>query len=155
MNVFTRLKIEGAVLMPARTPLYGFTGECVRIVSIVCLQITVGDGPKRATRMVEFIVVDRPSIYNIILGRPTLNALKAVVSTYHLAIKFPIPNGIGVFRGNQEGAKKCYMAVVNKMCRKALEPAIVTTIFKRLSDLDPQIPEEEVWAHPVEDLIPY
>lgn len=53
------------------------------------------------------------------------------------------------------------------MCHKAHESIIVTTIFKvdeintpdkemkRLSDLDPQIPKEEVQAHPVEDLIPY
>ena len=27
--------------------------------------------------------------------------------------------------------------------------------IKRLSDLDPRIPEEEVRAHPVEDLVPY
>ena len=114
--------------------------------------------------MVEFIVVDRPSVYNVILGRPTLNALKAVVSTYHLAMKFPTSDGIGVFRGNQEGARKCYMEAVNKVCRKA--PATVAAILmvdeadtpsgvKRLSDLDPRLPDEEVRALPVEDLVPY
>ena len=66
----------------------------------------IGDGPERVTRMVQFIVVDRPSVYNIILGRPTLNVLKAIVSTYHLAMKFPIGSRVSVFRGNQEGARK-------------------------------------------------
>ena len=102
-----------------------------------------------------------------ILGRPTLNALKAMVFAYHLAMKFPTPSGIGVFRGNQEGARKCYIEAVNKVCRKTLEPIIVVAIFtvdevdapnkevKRLSDLDPWMPKEEIRAHPVEALVPY
>ncbi|GMN39714.1 hypothetical protein TIFTF001_008941 [Ficus carica] len=167
MDAFTRLQIEEAVLTPARTPLYGFDGECVRAAGTVCLSIIVGDGQERAIRMVEFIVVDRPSVYNIILGRLILNALKSVVSTYHLAMKFPTPGGVGLFRGNQEGARKCYVEAVNKVCRKAPEPITVATIFtvdeidapdgeiKHLSDLDPRIPEEEIRAHPVKDLVPH
>ncbi|GMN65311.1 hypothetical protein TIFTF001_034391 [Ficus carica] len=49
MDAFTRLRIEGVVLTLARTPLYGFAGECVRVAGIVCLPITIGDGPKRVT----------------------------------------------------------------------------------------------------------
>ncbi|GMN65242.1 hypothetical protein TIFTF001_034313 [Ficus carica] len=97
MDAFSRLKIKGATLTPAKTPLYGFVGDCVHAAGTVRLPVTIGDGQEKATRMVEFIVVDRPSVYNVILGRPTLNALKAVVSTYHLAMKFPVGNGIGVF----------------------------------------------------------
>ena len=167
MDAFARLKIEGAVLTPAQTPLYGFSGECVRAAGTVNLPVTIGDGLERVTRMVEFIVVDRPSVYNVILGRPTLNAIKAVVSTYHLAMKFPTSGGVGVFQGNQEGARKCYMEAVNKVCRKAPASITVATVFTvdeveapsgevtRLSDLDPRIPEEEIRAHPVEDLVPY
>ncbi|GMN46038.1 hypothetical protein TIFTF001_015224 [Ficus carica] len=159
MDAFTRLKIEGVVLTPTRTLLYGFVGEYVQAAGTVCLPITVENGPERATRMVEFIVVDRSTVYNIILGRPTLNALKAVVSTYHLAMKFSIPSKIEVFRGNQEGARKCYMEAVNKVYRKTPGPDAVVTIFKVdevdtpdgeikcLSDLDPQIPDEEIRAH--------
>lgn len=81
--------------MPARTSLYGFVGECVRAAGTVCLPITVRDGPEKVTRMVEFLVVDRPYIYNIILGRPILNALKVVVSMYYPAMKFPNPTRVG------------------------------------------------------------
>ncbi|GMN29278.1 hypothetical protein TIFTF001_046327 [Ficus carica] len=109
MDAFSRLRIEGAVLTPTRTPLYGFVGECVCAAGTVRLPVTIGDGPERVTRMVELIVVDRPSVYNVILRRSTLNALKAVVFTYQLAMKFPTGSGVGVFRGNQEGARKCYM----------------------------------------------
>ncbi|GMN52407.1 hypothetical protein TIFTF001_021552 [Ficus carica] len=59
------------------------------------------------------------------------------------------------------------MEAVNKVCRKAPAPITVATVFTvdeaeapsgdvaRLSDLDPRIPEEEIRAHPVEDLLPY
>ncbi|GMN49655.1 hypothetical protein TIFTF001_018818 [Ficus carica] len=166
MDAFSRLKIEGATLTPAQTPLYGFSGDCIRAAGTVHLPVTIGDGPEKATRMVEFIIVDRPSIYNVILGRPTLNALKAMVSTYHLAMKFPTGDGIGVFRGNQEGARKCYMEAVNKVCRKAPAPATVATILavdeagapsgevKPLADLDPRIPEEDIRALPVLTRVP-
>ena len=52
MDAFTRLKIEGAALTPAQTPLYGFAGECVPAAGIVRLPVTIGDGPERTTRMV-------------------------------------------------------------------------------------------------------
>ncbi|GMN60544.1 hypothetical protein TIFTF001_029640 [Ficus carica] len=86
--------------MPIQTPLYRFVGECVQAAGLICLMITISDGPEKDTRMVEFIVIDKPLVYNAILLKPTLNALKAVVSTYYLAMKFPTPNGVGIFRGN-------------------------------------------------------
>ncbi|GMN26015.1 hypothetical protein TIFTF001_036155 [Ficus carica] len=128
MNAFSRLKIGGAVLTPIQTPLYGFAGECVRAAGTINLPIAIGDGPERVTRMVEFIVVDRPSAYNVILGRPTLNAIKAVISTYHLAMKFSTQGGIGVFRGNQEGARKCYVEAVNRVGQRTAPP--ITSSFE-------------------------
>lgn len=139
MDVFTWLRISEVVLTPIQTPLHEFTGECVRAVGTICLPITIGDGPEKATRMVKFIVVDRLSVYNVILGRPTLNALKVVVSTYHMLMKFPNPNGIGIFKGDQERAKKCYVEAVNKVCHKGPRPAVVTTIFRSMRSSPPMV----------------
>lgn len=53
--------------------------------------------------------VEAPSFYNIILGRPPLNALLVVISYPHLCIKYPLTNGrVGVIRGDQALARKCY-----------------------------------------------
>jgi hypothetical protein len=38
--------------------------------------------------MVKFLLIDRPSAYNAILRRTTLNELKAITSTSHLNMKF-------------------------------------------------------------------
>ncbi|KAF8105131.1 hypothetical protein N665_0162s0010 [Sinapis alba] len=45
-------------------------------------------------------VVDYPAIYNVIMGTPWLNAMKAVSSTYHLEIKFPTPKRTAVIWGS-------------------------------------------------------
>ena len=57
-------------------------------------------------------MVDCSSAYNAILGRSTLNSLKAVSSTYHLMIKFPTDYGVGELHGNQVAAHECYIAMM-------------------------------------------
>ncbi|KAF5459578.1 hypothetical protein F2P56_019517 [Juglans regia] len=42
------------------------------------------------------------------MGRPTLNHLRAVTSTYHLQMKFPIDLGVREVRGEQVLARECY-----------------------------------------------
>jgi hypothetical protein len=55
-----------------------------------------GTHPRQKTIMVKFMVIDRPSGYNAILRRTSLNELKAVTLTLHLNMEFPIDEGIGV-----------------------------------------------------------
>ncbi|GFS33320.1 hypothetical protein Acr_00g0027770 [Actinidia rufa] len=43
----------------------------------------------------DFIVMDCPLPYNVIFGRPMLEKIKWITSTYHLVMKFPIPTRIG------------------------------------------------------------
>lgn len=47
--------------------------------------------------------------YNAIIRCPTPNNLKLVISTYHLKMKFPKENGVGVVRGEQVVARECYV----------------------------------------------
>jgi hypothetical protein len=88
--------------------LVGFTGEKVLLVGTISLLLTAGSAPREKTVMADFLVVDRPSAYNAIVGRPTLNKLMAVMSTYHLKMKFPIDHGTGMVKGNQREARQCY-----------------------------------------------
>uniref|UniRef100_A0A2N9G5W9 Reverse transcriptase RNase H-like domain-containing protein n=1 Tax=Fagus sylvatica TaxID=28930 RepID=A0A2N9G5W9_FAGSY len=62
-----------------------------------------------------FLVVNCPSAYNAIIGRPTLNRLRVVTSTYHLLIKFPTEHGIGEVRGDQIAARECYLASLGSL----------------------------------------
>ena len=94
------------------SPLIKFSGDRVYPKGIVTLTITVGAQPRQLTRQLDFLVVDCPSSYNVIIGRPTLNIWKAATSTYCLKVKFPTHNGVGEVREDQILARECYQAVL-------------------------------------------
>ena len=96
-------------LIPHDRGLIGFTGDSVTPKGYVKISCMFRDDKDERTIPVKFLVVDCPSAYNAIIGRPTLNALGAVVSTPHLAMKFHGVKGLVVtVRGNENMAKKCY-----------------------------------------------
>ncbi|RZS22803.1 hypothetical protein BHM03_00055646 [Ensete ventricosum] len=73
----------------------GFTGDSVSPAGTTALPVTIGEEPRSKTLLVSFIVVALPLAYNAIIGKPTLNKLRAVVSTYHRVMKFPTRAGVG------------------------------------------------------------
>ena len=70
--------------------------------------------PATRTLLATFVVVDCPSAYNAIIGRPILVDLRVVVSMWHLAMKFPTDAGVGHVLGNQREARECYNASITK-----------------------------------------
>ena len=97
-------------LEPVNAYLCGFFGERVLPLGSIQLVLTLGDPPCQATKTVRFLIIDAPSAYNMLLGRPSLNTIRAIPSSYHMVIKFPITNGVGMVRGNQRVARECYSA---------------------------------------------
>ncbi|KAL0294061.1 UNVERIFIED_CONTAM: hypothetical protein Scaly_3129700 [Sesamum calycinum] len=88
-------------LEKVNTSLYGFAGEVVHPQGMmISLPLTLGTGTPRKTCMLKFLVVDVSSVYNAIPGRPTLNAFEAVISTYHMKIKFSGRGGMGEVQGD-------------------------------------------------------
>ena len=106
------MRINREQLVLVNAPLVGFGGMRMFPIGAVTLTVTVGDYPQQITKEVTFLVVDCSSIYNTILGQPTLNSWKAVTSTYHLMIKFPTNYGVGELHGNQVAAQECYIAML-------------------------------------------
>ncbi|GFY88793.1 hypothetical protein Acr_06g0007330 [Actinidia rufa] len=105
ISAFERMKIGLDKLHPFHTPLIGFGGNTMHPLGWINLSITLGSEPHQTTVWQDFIVVDCPSPYNAILGRPTLGGIKAITSTYHLKLKFPTPTGIGEIKGDQKVAR--------------------------------------------------
>ena len=65
---------------------------------------------RKVSKIVEFVVFDKPTAYNIILGTPWIYLIKAVPFTYHQSIKFPTSSGVETIRGDQEALQTCYLA---------------------------------------------
>nr|XP_027103133.1 uncharacterized protein LOC113724429 [Coffea arabica] len=129
-KTFKELQLEDRQLVPVQTPLISFTGPPVRPEGMITLMVTVGVSLRCRTVLVNFAVVKEPSSYNMILRRPTLNALRAVCSTLHLSMKFPTPAGVAEVLGDLEVARACYIAtlkgkeklVAQTVCLEPWEP---------------------------------
>ena len=109
---FQQLKLDPKRLRLFDSLLVSFSGDRVYPRGIVTLTVTVGTYSVQLTRQLDFLVVDCPSSYNVIIGRPTLNKWKAATSTYCLKVKFPTDNGVGELKGDQALARECYQAVL-------------------------------------------
>ncbi|KAL0453959.1 UNVERIFIED_CONTAM: hypothetical protein Slati_1374000 [Sesamum latifolium] len=108
------MQLGDVSLKKVNTSLYGFAGEVVHPRGMVSLPLTMGRGTTRKTCLLKFLVVDVPSAYNVILGRLTLNAFQAVISTYHMKIKFPTPGGAREVQGDPLQSRRCYVDTVRK-----------------------------------------
>ena len=118
VSAFDRMGIGREKLEPVSTHLRGFSVEKVVPLGSIQLVLTLGDPPCQATTTVKFLIVDAPFAYNMLLGRPSLNAIKAIPSAYHMMIKFPTTGGVGMVRGDQRVARECYSA---SMKQKAVD----------------------------------
>ena len=95
-SAFDKMGIGREKLEPVSIYLCGFSGERVLPLGSTQLVLTLGDRPCQAMTTVRFLIVDASSAYNMLLGRASLNAIGAVPSAYHMVIKFPTTNGVGM-----------------------------------------------------------
>ena len=109
-SAFDKMGIGREKLEPVSTHLRGFSGEKVLPLGSMQLVLTLGDPPCQATTTTRFLVVNAPSAYNMLLGRPSLKAIRAIPSAYHMMIKFPTVRGVGMVQGDQRVARECYSA---------------------------------------------
>ena len=113
-SAFDKMSIGREKLEPVNTHLRGFSGEKVLPLGSIQLVLTLGEPPCQATTTARFLIVDAPSAYNMLLGRPSLNAIKVIPSAYHMIIKFPTVHGVGMVRGDQRVARECYTAFMKR-----------------------------------------
>ena len=112
LPAFQQMKLNKERPRSFSSPLVSFIGDKVILKGVVNLTIIAGTYPAQVSKEINFLVVDCLSMYNVILGRPTLNKLKVVMSTYYLKVKFLITHGIGEIRGDQVLVRECYLAAL-------------------------------------------
>jgi len=140
-------------------PIYGFSGEQVSTRGYIDLHTVFRNDAQTKTIPIRFLIVDAPTSYNVLLGRPSLNTLGAVVSTPHLVMKFPSPSGdIFTIHSDQRLERKCYMA---SLCPQL--PILQTNHIERppgseialsSDDLDHRV-GQDVRLEPIEETTPW
>ncbi|GAV86962.1 hypothetical protein CFOL_v3_30388, partial [Cephalotus follicularis] len=76
-HAFDQLRIPVDQLKPVKTPLVGFAGEIVHPLGSIDLSVVAGTAPRQTQVQMTFLVVETPSPYNSIIGRPGLNLMEA------------------------------------------------------------------------------
>ncbi|PON69940.1 hypothetical protein PanWU01x14_084040 [Parasponia andersonii] len=179
-DAFKKMGLNESDLKSTVTPLYGFTGDSLMPMGMIKLMVSVGTYPRVSMIMTQILVVDCPSAFNAMLGRPTLRELRAVTSIYHLTMKFPTQHGVGerkrqsrqrakhqsrqqakrqsirqTKRQSSRQTKRQSSRQINYQSRHqtaSIEPSVKASIETTSEDFDPQEIDEEVRTGPIEDL---
>ena len=79
---FQQLKVDPKRFRLLESPFVSFSEDKVYPRGIIILMVIAGSYPLQVTNRHNFLVVDSPPSYNVIIGRPTLNLWKVATSTY-------------------------------------------------------------------------
>ncbi|XP_010496395.1 PREDICTED: uncharacterized protein LOC104773477 [Camelina sativa] len=112
-DVLIQMEIDLRNTVHETQPLTGFDGDTIMTVGTITLPIYVGG----TMQCFNFAIVDKPIVYNVILGTPWLHKMRAVASTYHQCVKFPNAYGIYTLRGDPLMARTCF--IIEKKMRNA------------------------------------
>ncbi|KAH6780217.1 hypothetical protein C2S52_011454 [Perilla frutescens var. hirtella] len=104
LSTLKGMQVPEANIIKKWMTLIGFSGEHKATIDEITLPVYT-EGVNLHTK---FQIIDAPSAYNVILGRPWIHELKAVPSTYHQVIRFPTPWRIRQIRGEQIASRYCY-----------------------------------------------
>ena len=106
--------------------------------------------------MPDFLVIDQPSAFNVVLSRPSLRELKAITNIHHLLMKFPTPHEAGEVKGNQQEARQWYhqaIKIVSKLRQFHVVDQWPLSEGPLNDTIDPRSPDEEGTTRPIEDLV--
>ncbi|XP_062075032.1 uncharacterized protein LOC133779045 [Humulus lupulus] len=108
LSVLREMGIDESKIIKKTTILIGFSGEQKNTLGEIELPV-YAKGVNLCTR---FLVVDSPSTYNVILGRPWIHEMEAVPSTYHQVLRFPTKWGVKEIKGQQKDSRACYQTTM-------------------------------------------
>lgn len=108
----------------------------------VNLRMSLGTEKRAKELRVRFLLVEAETSYNVLLGRPCLNAFGAIVSTPHLTLKYPSDDGrIWMVRADQKVARECYAAGLKVKPFTAKNPEARSKVA--MAELDPRTNTED------------
>ncbi|GJZ36417.1 reverse transcriptase domain-containing protein [Tanacetum coccineum] len=141
-HCFQRLRPEvKSQLNPATTSLTGFTGEKIWPMGQLRLPVMVGNKEHSTTAWMNFMVIRSPSPYNGIIGRPGISAIRAVPSTAHGMLKFPVDGGIVTIYNTAAPPKECNTVTCDVTQTQRQHATKVTNLKVAIH---PDYPEQEV-----------
>lgn len=102
-RTFQQMDLSEDLVVPFHEQIVGFVGERVDTRGYIDLCTYLGTGQIGDERRVCYLLVEANTSYNVLLGRPCLNAFRAIVSIPHLTLKYPSDAG-----ADQKTVRECY-----------------------------------------------
>ncbi|GJX21499.1 reverse transcriptase domain-containing protein [Tanacetum coccineum] len=124
-HCFSRLRPEiKKQLIPATTPLIGFSGEIIWPIGQIQLLVKIGDEEHSASAWMNFMVVRSSSPYNGIIGRPGVRKLQAVRSTAHGMLKISVKGGVITLKSSKLVPLECALVSGPEGAPSATKPIL-------------------------------
>ncbi|KAJ8423380.1 hypothetical protein Cgig2_034208 [Carnegiea gigantea] len=99
-----------------KTIAYGLLPEYCQPAGNDTVTPRFGDKTKSRNLEVDFLEVDMPTAYNVILGRPILYRVKVVIAPYLLQIQYKADNGmVGKLFKDQRPGRECYLISIRPL----------------------------------------
>ncbi|CAA0807137.1 Unknown protein, partial [Striga hermonthica] len=107
LKAFDKMGLDPANIRPCNDQIQGFNGSISKPIGEITLPVRFGT-PEHVTKLVmeTFKVLDINNEYNAIIGRTALYKLRAAVSIFHYALKFPTTRGEGTHYRDQREARE-------------------------------------------------
>jgi len=106
------MRIPEIDIQPYDEQIVGFSEECVDTKGYINLYTTFGEeeGLNKIIK-IRYLLINVNTSYSILLGCSSINHLRAIVSTPHLAMQFPsATKDIATVHVDQKTAWECYVA---------------------------------------------
>ncbi|CAA0824155.1 Unknown protein, partial [Striga hermonthica] len=107
LKAFDKMGLDPAEIRPCNDQIQGFNGSISKPIGEITLPVRFGTSENVTKLVMEtFKVMDINNEYNAIIGRTALYKLRAAVSIFHYALKFPTTRGEGTHFGDQREARQ-------------------------------------------------
>ncbi|GJS42699.1 reverse transcriptase domain-containing protein [Tanacetum coccineum] len=128
-------------MVSATTYLTGFGGETIWPLGQISLLVKIGDEEHSTSAWMNFMVVRSPSQHNGIIGRPGIRKIRAIPSTAHGMLKFPVEGGTVTLQSSRIIPMECAM-----ISRPSTRPPKVGKILEEKIKvaIHPEYPEQTI-----------
>ncbi|GJR98792.1 reverse transcriptase domain-containing protein [Tanacetum coccineum] len=116
-------------------------GETIWPLGQIALLVKIGDEVHSTSAWMNFMVIRSPSQHNAIIGRPGIRKIRAVPSTAHGMLKFPVEGGTVTLQSSRVIPMEC--AMISGPSIQA--PAVNQVLEEKINiAIHPEYPEQTV-----------
>nr|GEU39412.1 reverse transcriptase domain-containing protein [Tanacetum cinerariifolium] len=143
-HFFNKFRLEvRSQMVPATTPLVGFSGEIIWPLNQISLLAKIGDEEHSTSAWMNFMVVRSPSPYNGIIGRSGVRRIQVVPSTAHGMLNFSVIGRTVTLRSSRIIQLECTMVsgpevpqpIINQVTKENIQkPADMTRVPHHIAE---------------------